>query len=67
MITAAVPKIPEPIIEQLANDGLIVAPVGHAGVQELIVGRKKAGKITDRLICDVRFVKLLGEHAFEEG
>ena len=65
MITAAVPEIPGPIIEQLANDGLIVAPVGHAGVQELIVGRKKAGKITDRLICDVRFVKLLGEYAFE--
>lgn len=67
MITAAVPKIPELLIDQLADDGLIVAPVGHAGVQELIVGQKKAGKITDRLICDVRFVKLLGEHAFKEG
>jgi len=66
IITAAVPKIPPPLIEQLAEGGLIVVPVGYTGVQELMVGEKKAGKVTKRIICDVRFVKLLGEHGFEE-
>ncbi len=66
MITAAVPKMPEPLLEQLENGGLIVAPVGGAGVQELIVAEKKAAHITKRFICDVRFVKLLGEYGFEE-
>jgi len=66
MITAAVPKMPEPLAEQLADGGLIVAPVGYGGVQKLVACEKKADKIIERLICDVRFVKLLGEHGFEQ-
>lgn len=66
MITAAVPKIPQPLLEQLKEDGLIIAPVGGTGVQELIAAEKKAAHITKRFICDVRFVKLLGEYGFEE-
>ena len=66
MITAAVPKIPEPLTKQLADGGLIVAPVGYGGVQELVVCEKRANKIIERLICDVRFVRLLGEYGFEQ-
>ena len=64
MITAAVPEIPEPLIEQLADGGFLVGPVGYGGVQELVACEKKAGKIIERAICDVRFVKLLGEYGF---
>jgi len=66
IITASVPKVPKPIKEQLVEGGLIVAPVGSGWVQELVVCEKKKGKITERLICDVRFVKLLGEYGFEQ-
>lgn len=66
MITAAVPEIPKSLLGQLTDGGLIIAPVGGAGVQELIVAEKKAAKITKKFICDVRFVKLLGEYGFEE-
>lgn len=66
MITAGVPKIPQPIVQQLANGGLIVAPVGYGGVQELVVCEKKGDKLTERTICDVRFVQLVGKYAFEE-
>jgi len=66
MITAAVPEIPKPLLEQLKDGGLIIAPVGFSGVQELIVVEKKGQRMTKRFICDVRFVKLLGEHGFEE-
>jgi len=66
MITAAVPKVPLPLIEQLTEGGFIVAPVGLSGVQELLVCEKKADKIVERAICDVRFVKLLGEYGFGE-
>ena len=65
MITAALPKIPEPIAGQLADGGLVVAPVGGAGAQELVVCEKKANRFMERTICDVRFVKLVGKHAFE--
>jgi len=66
MVTAAVPKLPEPLLSQLADGGLIVVPVGGAGVQELIVGEKKAKTVIEKTVCDVRFVKLIGKCAFEE-
>ncbi|MFH1717442.1 MAG: protein-L-isoaspartate(D-aspartate) O-methyltransferase [Planctomycetota bacterium] len=65
MITAAVPQIPKPVSGQLADGGLIVAPVGYTGVQELIVCEKRADKFFERAICDVRFVKLRGKYGFE--
>ena len=66
MITAAVPKIPLPLLKQLTDGGFIVAPVGYEGVQELMLGEKKGGKLIEKVICDVRFVKLLGQYGFEE-
>ena len=66
IITAAVPKIPEPVGEQLAKGGFMVGPVGLSGIQELVVCEKREGKIAERVICDCRFVKLLGEYGFEQ-
>jgi len=66
MVTAALPKLPEPLVEQLAEGGIIVAPVGYGGVQELVAGTKRQGKVIERRFCDVRFVKLVGEHGFEQ-
>ena len=66
MITAAVPKMPEPLVEQLVEGGFIVVPVGLSGVQELVVCEKRKEKITERVICGCRFVKLLGKYGFEE-
>ncbi|UCC96405.1 MAG: protein-L-isoaspartate(D-aspartate) O-methyltransferase [Phycisphaerales bacterium] len=66
IITAAVPAVPEPVAGQLADGGLIVAPVGAGGVQELIVCQKKAGRFSERGICDVRFVKLVGEYGLSQ-
>ena len=66
IITAGVPKIPEPLIEQLADGGLIVAPVGGRTVQNLVVCEKKADELTTKSICDVRFVRLIGKHGFEQ-
>lgn len=66
MITAGVPKIPPPLAKQLANGGLIVTPVGYGSVQELVVGEKKADKLIETTICDVRFVQLVGKYGFEE-
>jgi len=65
MLTAAVPQIPKPLMGQLADGGLIIAPVGYSGVQELIACEKRADKFFERAICDVRFVKLRGKYGFE--
>jgi protein-L-isoaspartate(D-aspartate) O-methyltransferase len=66
MITAGVPKIPRPLVKQLADGGLIVAPVGYGGVQELVACEKRAEKLIEKAVCDVRFVKLFGKYGFEQ-
>jgi protein-L-isoaspartate(D-aspartate) O-methyltransferase len=66
MITAAVPRIPETLIQQLADGGSIIAPVGGGGFQELVLGKKQAGKLTEISICGCRFVKLIGKYGFEQ-
>ena len=66
MVTAAVPEFCEPLVEQLAEGGTIVAPVGGEIVQELIAAKKEKGKLVRKKICGCRFVKLIGEHSFSE-
>jgi protein-L-isoaspartate(D-aspartate) O-methyltransferase len=66
MITAAVPAIPQPLIDQLAEGGRLVAPVGGGYLQHLIVAEKHHRQLTQRFITEVRFVKLVGQHAFRQ-
>ena len=66
IVTAAVPEIPQPLQQQLVNGGLMVVPAGQSGVQRLIVCEKRVVGITEKAICDVRFVKLIGEYGFEQ-
>jgi len=61
IITAATPSVPRPLLEQLADGGRLVAPVGGREIQELIRIRKKGGSITEEHHGGVRFVPLIGE------
>lgn len=57
IITAAVEQIPQPLIDQLADNGRLVVPVGAPyAVQELILIEKKNGKIQKSRLTFVRFV-----------
>lgn len=67
IITAATPSVPKPLLEQLAENGRLVAPVGGREVQELIVLSKHHGIISQELHGGVRFVPLIGEHGWEGG
>ncbi len=67
MITAAVAKIPQPLLEQLCDTGLTVAPIGGELFQELIVYEKKQDQLISKNICGCRFVKLIGKHGYPES
>lgn len=66
IVTAAVPDFPSPLVAQLAEAGLIVAPLGLDSVQQLIVAEKHQGKLIERQVTNCRFVRLIGEHGFAE-
>lgn len=57
IVTAAAENIPQPLIDQLAENGRLVIPVGAPlAVQELILLIKKDGKIEKNRLTFVRFV-----------
>jgi protein-L-isoaspartate(D-aspartate) O-methyltransferase len=57
IVTAAAEQIPQPLIDQLAENGRLVIPVGAPlAVQELILLIKKDGKIEKNRLTFVRFV-----------
>jgi len=62
IVTAAAEFIPPPLLEQLADGGRMVIPVGSPFfVQRLMLVEKKDGKITSRSVMPVRFVPLTRE------
>jgi protein-L-isoaspartate(D-aspartate) O-methyltransferase len=60
LVTAAPPEIPQPLLDQLAVGGRLVAPVGE-GDQELVVVERTAAGLQRRRIIPVRFVPMTGE------
>lgn len=60
IVTCAPGKIPQPLIEQLAEGGRMIIPVGEH-YQELELITKEKGRIKTANIIPVRFVPMLGE------
>ncbi len=67
LVTAAAPRIPEPLAAQLAPGGRIAVPVGDLALQELVVGVRGPGGLSIREAGGCRFVPLIGRYAFPEG
>ncbi len=61
IITAACPSVPPPLFEQLKEGGILVAPLGQAGAQEMFRFRKEKG-ISRELLGLFQFVPLRGEY-----
>jgi protein-L-isoaspartate(D-aspartate) O-methyltransferase len=66
LITAATPSVPSPLIDQLAEGGRLVAPVGSRDLQELIRLIKKGNGLTRECFGGVMFVPLVGKHGWEQ-
>jgi protein-L-isoaspartate(D-aspartate) O-methyltransferase len=68
LVTAGAPKVPEPLLDQLASGGVLVIPEGQLNAQRLVIYRKTArGGIRRSEGEEVAFVPLLGRHGWKEG
>ncbi len=65
IVTAGAPEIPQPLIEQLEENGRIIIPVGDLFSQELIRGIKKKGKLMKEYHGGCRFVPLKGKEGWK--
>jgi len=62
VVTAAAEEIPEPLIDQLADGGRMIIPLGHAfDVQNLVLVTKKNGEVQTKNLFAVRFVPFTRE------
>ncbi|MGB3225497.1 MAG: protein-L-isoaspartate(D-aspartate) O-methyltransferase [Desulforhopalus sp.] len=66
IVTAGGPGIPEPLIEQLADPGRLIIPVGSQYVQDLQLLEKKEGQVEVTTLTSVRFVDLVGEYGWSK-
>lgn len=60
-VACGAPDVPAPLLEQLADDGVLVIPVGGYETQELLRVRKDGARES---LGPVRFVPLVGEFGF---
>ncbi len=65
LVTAGGPGVPPPLVQQLAEGGRMVLPIGDAEEQRLTVVDKRDGGVTTREAGECKFVKLVGKYAWE--
>jgi len=67
MVTAAAPKVPQALLDQLGDGGRLVLPVGRRFSQVLEVWQRVGAKYEQEAVTAVAFVPLIGEEGWPEG
>ena len=67
MITAAAPRVPQPLLDQLADGGRLVLPEGGTGGQMLDCWHKHGSDFKQEHITPVAFVPLRGQYGWKEN
>ncbi len=66
MVTAGAPDLPKPLIDQLADNGRMVIPIGDRYSQELIKIMRKGKSLKQKNLGGCRFVNLIGIHGWQD-
>lgn len=67
LVSAASPEVAPAFVEQLAEGGRLLIPLGARDEQTLYLMTKRAGELEQREIGPVRFVPLLGKEGWQES
>jgi protein-L-isoaspartate(D-aspartate) O-methyltransferase len=66
LVAAAAPAVPSPLLEQLAEGGRLIIPVGDSEKQMLLRIRKSTGEILQEELFACQFVPLRGRYGWPE-
>ena len=62
LVSAAAPAVPQTLVDQLAEGGRLVIPVGLSGYQQLLRIAKANGRTSQQELFACRFVPLVGRY-----
>lgn len=66
IVTAGAPQIPDPLLEQLAEGGRMIIPIGNRFSQELIKVVRVKNTFKEESLGGCRFVDLIGAHGWKD-
>ncbi len=66
VVTAASPRVPSPLIDQLAEGGRLILPLGSHLSQKLVLFTREGGQLLSSQLGAVRFVPLVGKAGWKE-
>jgi len=66
IITAASPRVPLPLAEQLKPNAKLILPLGEKFSQVLTIFENIDNKLDSRQICSCVFVPLIGKYAYQQ-
>lgn len=66
IVAAAAPHPPQALVDQLAESGRLVIPIGDLALQELVIFQRIGPHLSERLAGPCRFVPLVSNEAFAE-
>jgi len=66
MVTAGSPSLPRPLLDQLADNGRMIIPVGDRHTQELIKVIRRGKRLEQESLGGCRFVNLIGVHGWRD-
>jgi protein-L-isoaspartate(D-aspartate) O-methyltransferase len=66
LVTAAAPSVPQALLDQLADGGRLIIPVGSHSLQQLQVWQRTGSRFDSEDILPVVFVPLLGQFGWKE-
>ena len=66
IVTAAAPRAPQPLLDQLAENGRLVIPIGSLGAQYLETWTRKGDDYEQERVIPVAFVPLIGKQGWDE-
>ncbi len=65
IVTAAAPRLPQALLDQLGDGGRLIIPVGSRGGQYLEKWERKGQDLDHETILPVAFVPLLGQYGWQ--
>lgn len=65
IVTAGAPEVPEPLLQQLSEGGLLVIPIGNLEIQNLHIIRRVNNHFETQTVGDFKFVPLVGRKGWK--